>query len=81
MMNIEAAARAMFDAFHARANRLRRWDTHPDDDGMEPGRDTFRDMARAVDALRRVVTVPAADEPAAAPVEPEPAPLADTEPT
>lgn len=49
-MDIEAAARAMFEVFHGRENRPRNWDAHPDNDNMEPGRDAFREMARAAAA-------------------------------
>ena len=50
-MYIEAAAKAMFDTFHARFDRMRNWARHPDADTLEPGRESFRDMARAVEAM------------------------------
>ena len=58
-LDIEAMARAAFEALHSLGNRIRNWDTHPDEDaGVEMGRNTFRAMAGA----------------AAATVAPEPAP-------
>lgn len=53
-MDIEAMARAMFDEFHARFNRARTWLNHPDDDGLESGRNTFRAMAEAAMAVAPV---------------------------
>ena len=63
-MDIEAVAKAMFDAFHARFNRVRDWARHNNQDvGPEHGRETFRAMARAVMAM----PAPVVDEPAAEP--------------
>ncbi len=65
MIDIEASARAMFDAWHSAADRIRKWDSHPDEDaGPEPGRDTFRMLASA--------TVPLPEPSVSAPVEPLP---------
>lgn len=54
-MDIEAMAQAMFDEFHQRFNRQRSWLNHPDGDGMESGRDTFRRMAEAAVAVAGMV--------------------------
>lgn len=49
MPDIESMARAAFERLHALADRPRNWDRHPDgDNGAELGRDTFREMVRAV---------------------------------
>lgn len=77
-MDIDAMARAMFDALHERFNRMRNWDRHPEKDvSYELGRESFRHMAQAVGAL---LSAPAPVEEAApveaapvAPVEPPPA--------
>lgn len=46
--DVEAAAEAMFNAFHTREHRFRVWAVHPDEDnGAEHGRDAFRAMAEA----------------------------------
>ena len=51
-MDIDAMAKAMFDAFHARFDRVRNWARHNNQDvGPEHGRDTFRTMAQAVAAI------------------------------
>lgn len=74
-MDIEAMARAMFEAFHARFNRVRDWAWHNNQDvGPEHGRETFRAMAQAVAAMLEAPI----DEP---PVEmaPEPAPAMTSE--
>lgn len=66
-MDIEAMARAMFEAFHARFSRVRSWMTHPNHDGgQEHGRDTFRVMAQAVAAILEQPSP--VDAPVAAPV-------------
>lgn len=71
-MDIEAMARAMFEAFHARFSRVRNWMAHPNaDGGQEHGRDTFRVMAQAVAAMLEQKTPV---EPVAAPVVEETAP-------
>jgi len=50
-LDIEAMARAAFEALHSLGNRIRNWDTHPDEDaGVEMGRNTFRAMAGAAAA-------------------------------
>lgn len=60
-------ARAMFEAFHARFDRVRDWARHNNQDvGPEHGRETFRAMARAVLNMR----APVVEE--EAPVEPAP---------
>lgn len=49
MQDIETGARAAFEALHAKDNRRRNWDRHPDEDsGAEMGRNTFRHMVAAV---------------------------------
>ena len=52
MMDIETSAKAMFAALHARFDRMRDWNSHPDADSGagELGRDTFRAMAVAAQA-------------------------------
>lgn len=48
-IDIETGARAAFEALHAKDNRRRNWDRHPDEDsGAEMGRNTFRHMVAAV---------------------------------
>lgn len=65
-MNIEAMARAAFEALHAHHARPRDWALHPDEDaGTEMGRDTFRRMAAAsagATTLPEPVAEPALDQ-------------------
>jgi hypothetical protein len=74
-MDIEAMAKAMFDAFHARFNRVRDWARHNNQDvGPEHGRETFREMARGVAAMLEQPSPvdPPAEVPVAAPMSDEP---------
>lgn len=76
-MDIEAMAQAMFDAFHARFDRMRNWARHNNQDvGPEHGRDTFRAMARGVAAM---LEEPSPVEPPVEPAIEEAAPVAVTE--
>ena len=67
-MDVEAMAKAMFEAFHARFDRMRNWARHNNQDvGPEHGRETFRAMAQAVAAMLEQPSP--VDEPAAPVVE------------
>lgn len=52
VMDIEAAAEAAFNRLHELSNRRRSWGNHPDESqGSEYGRNVFREMMKAVEAV------------------------------